>query len=52
VIDPANEEYDDNVAWLKGHAKNYYPYEPEKFDPEKVHFDNPKQRWKGAFADD
>jgi hypothetical protein len=35
---------------LQGHAKNYYPYDPGKFEPEKVHFYNPKKRWKMAFS--
>ncbi len=47
---PNHPEYQDYVAWLKGHAKNYYPYEPDKFDPEQVKFWNPKKRWKMAFS--
>lgn len=43
-------EFEDHIAWLKGHAKNYHPYDPERFDPKKVHFDNPKQRWRIAFS--
>jgi len=48
--DPTHEEYEENVAWLKGHAKNYYPYDPDKFSPEKVRFENPKRRWEIAFS--
>ena len=48
---PKHKEYRDFINWLKGHGKNYYPYDPEKFEPEKVHFENPKKRWKIAFAE-
>ncbi|MCD6117042.1 plasmid pRiA4b ORF-3 family protein [bacterium] len=48
--DPKNSEYQENVEWLKGHAKNYWPYEPDNFIPSKVCFENPKKRWKIAFA--
>ena len=44
---PEHAEY---VEWLKGHAKNYYPYEPAKFEPDKVKFWNPKKRLKMAFS--
>jgi hypothetical protein len=50
--DPTHPEYKENIAWLKGHAKNYYPYDPEKFNSEEVHFDNPKRRWRIAFSQD
>lgn len=43
-------EYAEYVEWLKGHSKNYYPYEPAKFEPEKVKFWNPKKRWEMAFS--
>jgi len=48
--DPHHDEYEEYVEWLKGHAKNYHPYKPDEFNPDKVHFDNPKQRWKYAFS--
>ena len=47
---PKHPEYDDHIGWLKGHAKNYYPYEPDQFNPDKVEFWNPKKRWKMAFS--
>ena len=50
--DPAHAEYEENVAWLKGHAKNYYPYDPDTFSPEEVRFDNPRRRWRIAFSQD
>ena len=48
--DPTHPEHEEYNEWLKGHAKNYYPYEPDHFDPEEVRFDNPKKRWRNAFA--
>lgn len=47
---PKHPEFRDHIEWLKGHAKNYYPYEPDQFNPEKVEFWNPKKRWKKAFS--
>ncbi len=44
-----HEEYEDMVSWLRNHAKNYYPYNSETFNPEKVEFWDPKKRWKMAF---
>lgn len=37
-------------TWLKNHAKNYYPYQPEVFDPQAVRFDDPEVRWANAFS--
>lgn len=50
--DEEHEEYPDMIYWLRHHAKNYHPYDPEKFEPEYVKFSNPTQRWKKAFAED
>ena len=36
--------------WLKNHAKNYFPYSPEAFDPRAVKFDDPELRWANAFS--
>jgi len=47
---PKHPEFRDHIGWLKGHVKNYYPYEPDQFNPEKVEFWNPKKRWKIAFS--
>lgn len=47
---PRTGEYADTVAWLKGHAKNYYPYQPDHFVPGAVEFWNPAKRWKIAFG--
>jgi len=49
--DAAHEEHNDMIDWLKGHAINYYPYDPEYFDPDDVRFDDPNERWKKAFSD-
>jgi hypothetical protein len=43
--DPTHEEHKDTVTWVGG------SYDPERFEPNKVHFDNPKKRWETAFAD-
>lgn len=51
IRNPKHKEYKDFVHWLKGHAKNYYPYDPEEFEPERVYFYNPKKRWKKAFSE-
>jgi hypothetical protein len=48
--DPNHVEHEENIDWLKGHAKNYCPYDPEEFDCKGVRFDNPKKRWKIAFS--
>ncbi len=38
------------VEWLKGHAKSYWPYRPDEFDPASVELDNPTKRFKVAFS--
>lgn len=48
--DPNHAEHEEMVEWLKGHAKNYHPYNPDEFDPGKVRFDNPERRWRRAFS--
>jgi hypothetical protein len=50
LSDPNHPEHQENNEWLKGHAKNYFPYEPDKFEPEKVKFWDPKKRFKIAFS--
>ena len=44
LADADHPEYDHMVAWLKGHGKNYYPYDPARFDPAAVKFSNPRKR--------
>lgn len=44
--DPSDDEHGEMVEWLKGHAKNYWPYHADEFDPASVSFWDPKKRWK------
>ena len=41
--DPDDEEHKETIEWLGGE------YDPEHFDPDEVHFDDPKERFKMAF---
>jgi hypothetical protein len=50
LSDPNHPEHQEYNEWLKGHAKNYFPYEPDKFESEKVEFWDPKKRFKIAFS--
>ena len=50
LADSSHEEHEGMVEWLKGHAKNYWPYNPDEFEPASVKFDNPKKRFKIAFS--
>lgn len=43
VLDPAHEEHERMLQWVGGH------FEPDAFEPARVHFDNPKKRWRVAF---
>ena len=51
IRDPKHREHKQMVDWLQGHAKDYTPYDPDAFNPERVGFDSPKKRWKQAFAE-
>ena len=51
LSNPSHEEYQSVVAWLKGHAKDGYPYEPDKFDPDAVKFNSPKKRLTQLFSE-
>lgn len=46
LTDPNHNEYRETTHWLKNHAKNYYPYKPDEFDPAAVKFSSPYRRWK------
>lgn len=35
--------------WLKNHAKNYYPFNPDEFNPSMVKFNDSEVRWANAF---
>jgi hypothetical protein len=45
MADPGHEEYDRMTTWLGR------PIDSGAFDPKRVQFDNPKQRWKRAFGE-
>jgi hypothetical protein len=45
IRDPQHPEHADLLAWIGG------AYDPEDFDPKRVMFDNPRDRWKLAFED-
>lgn len=48
---PGTANYKEMVHWLKNHAKNYFPYRPDIFDPSKVEFWNPAKRLRMAFGE-
>ncbi len=50
LSDPNHPEHHEYNEWLNGHAKNYFPYDPDKFEPENVDFWDPKRRFKMAFS--
>jgi hypothetical protein len=50
LADSKHPEHQEYIEWLKGHAKRYYPYKPDKFDRAKVKFWDPKKRWEIAFS--
>lgn len=43
ILDPHHEEHEEFLQWIGG------KFDPEKFLPHQVKFDNPKKRWKNAF---
>lgn len=50
---PRTREYDDICRWLRDqHAKNYWPFKPEKFRSEAVQFMCPAERFRMAFETD
>ena len=44
IRDPDHEEHESMLQWLGGR------FDPEKFDPARVKFDDPGRRWKTAFG--
>ncbi len=48
---PKHEEYEEMVYWLKNHANNYHPYNPDSFNQDEVVFWDPKKRFKMAFEE-
>lgn len=47
--DKKHQEFGDMTRWLKGHAKNYFPYKPDHFLPQNVIFADPRKRWAENF---
>jgi hypothetical protein len=50
ISNPRHEERNEMIDWLKSHAKNYYPFDPNAFDPMSVQFYDPQVRWEAAFS--
>lgn len=46
LADSKHPERRGMIGWLQGHAKNYHPYRPEKFDPGSVVFSDPRERFR------
>jgi len=44
IADPSHEDYASAMEWLGG------SFDPDSFSPLKVRFDDPKMRWRVAFA--
>ena len=44
IGNPDHEEHESMLEWVGG------KFDPEAFDPKKVHFDNPETRWDLAFG--
>jgi hypothetical protein len=45
IADPAHPEHESTLRWVGG------TYDPDEFDPNAVTFDDPRKRWKRAFAE-
>jgi len=45
ILNPAHEEHESMMVWSGG------SYDPERFDPKKVRFDNPLKRWEITFLE-
>ena len=45
IMDPGHDRHQELLFWIGP------DFEPERFSPKKVHFDDPRQRWKRAFED-
>jgi hypothetical protein len=48
---PGSDEYEERTAWLRAQAPGNVPFDPERFSPEQIRFDDPHERWEIAFAD-
>ncbi|MGA9117659.1 MAG: plasmid pRiA4b ORF-3 family protein [Bacteroidota bacterium] len=45
IADPTHEEHEQLVEWSGG------AYDPAAFEPSRIRFDDPRQRWKKAFQE-
>lgn len=52
LSNPQDPEYQDMTVWLQNHVVNYHPYQPDKFNPQKVKFDDPKERLEIALREE
>lgn len=50
LSDTAREEYRDTLERLETTA-DYFPYDPEYFDPKRIRFKNPDSHWISVFRD-
>lgn len=44
LSDQTHPDRREKIGWLRNHARNCYPYRPEKFDPSTVVFADPAER--------
>ena len=44
ILDPNHEEHESMLEWVGG------AFDPERFDPKEVRFDDPDERWTRAFS--
>ncbi len=52
LSDRRHEEYRNMIDWLSGHPGKYHPYDPDRFEPSKVEFWDPDERWDLAFVEE
>ncbi len=48
--DPEDPGYAEIMEWLEGQAPDNCPFDPERFNPREVKFDNPTERFDKAFG--
>jgi hypothetical protein len=46
IMDPSHEQYEEMNVWAGG------DFDPERFDPSRVVFEDPQERWKIAFEEE
>lgn len=52
ISDLEHEERDEYLIWLAGQAPGNYPFDPERFYPAEVRFEDPHERFFIAFQSD